>query len=69
MSLFTHTVDDNINSQATLLAIEKRLNAVEFDCKRVSDSSKTINLLTGELERLGNEQSKFIMYFLNVAQE
>ena len=52
-----------------MLAIEKRLNAVEFDCKRVSDSSKTINLLTGELERLGNEQSKFIMYFLNVAQE
>ena len=46
-------------SNSSLLAIEKRLNAVEFDFKRMSDPGKSVTLLTGELERINAEQTRY----------
>ena len=52
------------SNNANLLSLEKRLNAIEFDFKRMSsanDSGKSntqFNLLTDELERISSEQGR-----------
>ena len=64
------------SNNANLLSIEKRLNAVEFDCKRMSstknDSGKSnaqFNLLTDELERINSEQGKNLIQVKNLFHE
>ena len=47
------------SSSETFARHEKRLLAVEYDFKRLTESNKTINLLSTELERIDSEQVRY----------